>query len=150
MSWVSRADAQTVSPVLPPGLPEETTETPNVEAASENSESSEVTATQQLRERLQRLQQGAREIPALPSGDTSSDLVARFPTLGSPILDVQLARYMAYVESAGTPDILIVGSSRALQGIDPAALSDRLSEAERSDQRHACSRGCAVLRNDGG
>lgn len=85
----------------------------------------EETSPQQLRERLQRLQEGAQTLPQLPT--VESNLVSRFPTLGSPILDVQLASYMGYVESVGTPDILIVGSSRSLQGIDPEALSDRLS-----------------------
>jgi hypothetical protein len=42
-----------------------------------------------------------------------------FPSLGSPVLDEQLILYLSYVATLGVPDVLIVGSSRALQGIDP-------------------------------
>lgn len=90
------------------------------------SEVEENSSAEQLRERLLRLQEGARSIPPLPDS-VQSALTARFPTLGSSVLDVQIAGYMAYVESIGTPDILIVGSSRSLQGIDPEALGYRLS-----------------------
>jgi type II secretory pathway pseudopilin PulG len=45
-----------------------------------------------------------------------------FPALGSTILDEQLSTYYSYVAALGPPDILIVGSSRALQGIDPRSL----------------------------
>ncbi|MEM8502338.1 MAG: hypothetical protein AAF716_04215 [Cyanobacteria bacterium P01_D01_bin.1] len=79
-----------------------------------------------LRERLRRLQEGAQAASESPVPDYF-DGRARFPTLGSTIFDAQLARYLAYVEAVGTPDVLIVGSSRALQGIDPTELRYRLS-----------------------
>ncbi len=82
--------------------------------------------TPTLRDRLQRLQEGAETMPEPSTPDTSSDTL-RFPTLGSTIFDVQLSRYLSYVEAVGTPDILIVGSSRSLQGIDPTELRYRLS-----------------------
>ena len=50
-----------------------------------------------------------------------------FPALGSTILDEQLSTYYSYVAALGPPDILIVGSSRALQGIDPQALEQGLA-----------------------
>lgn len=50
-----------------------------------------------------------------------------FPALGSNILDEQLSTYYSYVAALGPPDILIVGSSRALQGIDPQALEQSLA-----------------------
>ncbi|MGB3293869.1 MAG: hypothetical protein WBB01_12855 [Phormidesmis sp.] len=50
-----------------------------------------------------------------------------FPSLGSDLFDVQLAGYLSYVATVGTPDILIVGSSRALQGIDPQVLQQTLA-----------------------
>ena len=40
--------------------------------------------------------------------------------------DQQLQRYLRFVAQAGKPDILIVGSSRALQGIDPIVLQQTL------------------------
>ena len=51
---------------------------------------------------------------------------ARLPSLGSDLFDAQLAGYLSYVATVGTPDILIVGSSRALQGIDPEVMQQTL------------------------
>ncbi|MEL6384538.1 MAG: hypothetical protein AAFQ89_19190, partial [Cyanobacteria bacterium J06626_18] len=50
-----------------------------------------------------------------------------FPTLGSQILDEQLGIYLSYVATFGPPDVLIIGSSRALQGINPQILQQRLA-----------------------
>lgn len=49
-----------------------------------------------------------------------------FPSLGSPVLNEQLMLYMSYVAAVGPPDILVVGSSRSLQGIDPQVLQQSL------------------------
>jgi hypothetical protein len=45
-----------------------------------------------------------------------------FPSFNSQRLDEQLIRYQQQLNKSGPPDILIVGSSRALQGVDPLAL----------------------------
>ncbi|MCU0517390.1 MAG: hypothetical protein MUC60_11120 [Oscillatoria sp. Prado101] len=50
-----------------------------------------------------------------------------YPTLGSTLLDKQLDMYLRYLEVYGPPDILIVGSSRSLQGVDPVVLRDGLA-----------------------
>ncbi|MEG4501622.1 hypothetical protein QUB05_31190 [Microcoleus sp. F10-C6] len=51
-----------------------------------------------------------------------------FPTLRSEQLDDQIARYQEYIHlHKKPPDILIVGSSRALRGIDPAVLETALA-----------------------
>lgn len=50
-----------------------------------------------------------------------------FPTLGTPILDEQLGLYLSYVATVGPPDVLIIGSSRALQGVDPQTLQQTLA-----------------------
>ncbi|HEY9881021.1 MAG TPA: hypothetical protein V6D29_21355 [Leptolyngbyaceae cyanobacterium] len=50
-----------------------------------------------------------------------------FPTLGSPVLDEQIGLYLSYIATVGTPDVLIIGSSRALQGVDPQALQAGLA-----------------------
>ncbi len=50
-----------------------------------------------------------------------------FATFGSDLLDRQLLLYLSYLEAVGPPDILIVGSSRALQGVDPQALKQALA-----------------------
>lgn len=50
-----------------------------------------------------------------------------FPTLGSDVLDEQVSLYRAYVAAQGPPDVLIVGSSRSLQGIDPQVLQQALA-----------------------
>lgn len=49
-----------------------------------------------------------------------------FPSLGTAILDEQLRLYLSYIATFGPPDILIVGSSRALQGLDPQLLQTDL------------------------
>lgn len=63
---------------------------------------------------LQRVEQSAR--------------LAIFPTLGNDILDEQLGLYLSYVSTFGTPDILVIGSSRALQGLNPQILQQRLTQ----------------------
>ncbi|MBW4485116.1 MAG: DUF1574 domain-containing protein [Tildeniella torsiva UHER 1998/13D] len=50
-----------------------------------------------------------------------------FPALGSNVLDEQVSLYRAYVAAQGPPDVLIVGSSRSLQGIDPQVLQQALA-----------------------
>ncbi|WP_242072505.1 DUF1574 domain-containing protein [Microcoleus sp. FACHB-68] len=50
-----------------------------------------------------------------------------YPSFNSRQLDEHLLRYQQYLADSGTPDILIVGSSRALRGIDPAALQKTLA-----------------------
>ncbi|MEM1171024.1 MAG: hypothetical protein AAGJ08_18575 [Cyanobacteria bacterium P01_H01_bin.35] len=47
-------------------------------------------------------------------------------SFNSNILDTQLELYLSYVATVGTPDILIVGSSRALYGVDPQQLQQYL------------------------
>ncbi len=51
-----------------------------------------------------------------------------FPSFNSRQLDAQIELYRRYLEMNGAPDVLIVGSSRALRGVDPAALEARLAE----------------------
>ncbi len=60
--------------------------------------------------------EAAEVIPELP----------KFPTFNSPQFDQQLALYQQFVLREGVPDVLVVGSSRALRGVDPARLRDRL------------------------
>ncbi|WP_448562106.1 hypothetical protein [Trichothermofontia sp.] len=50
-----------------------------------------------------------------------------YPSFGSQRLDEQLTLYLSYVATLGPPDILIVGSSRALQGVDPSTLQQSLA-----------------------
>jgi len=54
--------------------------------------------------------------------------LALFPPLGNDVLDEQLALYLSYVAAFGTPDILVIGSSRALQGLNPQILQQRLGQ----------------------
>jgi hypothetical protein len=51
-----------------------------------------------------------------------------FPTLGSDVLDEQVSLYRSYVATLGAPDVLVLGSSRALQGLDPQVLQQALAE----------------------
>lgn len=53
--------------------------------------------------------------------------VARFPSFDSEPLDQQLQLYLSYLSTVGKPDILIMGSSRALQGVDPNQMQEALA-----------------------
>ncbi len=50
-----------------------------------------------------------------------------FVSFGNQIFDEQLRLYLSYVSAFGPPDVLIVGSSRALVGVDPQALEQALA-----------------------
>ncbi|MEG4496825.1 hypothetical protein QUB05_11990 [Microcoleus sp. F10-C6] len=49
-------------------------------------------------------------------------------SFSSDLLNEQLELYLSYVAAVGPPDILIVGSSRALQGVDPKQLKQSLAQ----------------------
>lgn len=51
-----------------------------------------------------------------------------FASFNNPIFDEQLLLYLSYVAAVGPPDVLIVGSSRALVGIDPRQLQHALAK----------------------
>jgi hypothetical protein len=50
-----------------------------------------------------------------------------FPSFNSQRLDEELQIYSRYLRIYGAPDVLIVGSSRSLQGIDPTVLQTSLA-----------------------
>ena len=49
------------------------------------------------------------------------------PSFNNQLLDEKLALYQQRLLQSGPPDVLIVGSSRALRGVDPIALQDALA-----------------------
>ncbi|MGB3695674.1 MAG: hypothetical protein WBG70_01585 [Spirulinaceae cyanobacterium] len=49
-----------------------------------------------------------------------------FASFNSQFLDKQLLLYLSYVAAMGTPDVLVVGSSRAVQGVNPRQLESAL------------------------
>jgi len=53
-------------------------------------------------------------------------------SFSSDLLNEQLELYLSYVATVGPPDVLIVGSSRALQGVDPKQLEQSLAANGRS------------------
>ncbi|HEY9906834.1 MAG TPA: hypothetical protein V6D18_04410 [Thermosynechococcaceae cyanobacterium] len=65
--------------------------------------------------------------PLLPQ-QPSPQQPSTFPSLKSQQFDQQLQRYLRFLSESGTPDILIVGSSRAAWGIDPIVLQKTLAE----------------------
>ena len=66
--------------------------------------------------------------PFLPLPPSSAPPVQSSPTFGSAQLDRQWQRYRQYTQQHGVPDVLIIGSSRALQGIDPVVLQQTLEQ----------------------
>ncbi|MEP6486450.1 DUF1574 domain-containing protein [Microcoleus vaginatus GB2-A3] len=52
-------------------------------------------------------------------------------SFSSDLLNEQLELYLSYVAAVGPPDVLIVGSSRALQGVDPKELKQSLAQRGR-------------------
>ncbi|MEL6814499.1 MAG: hypothetical protein AAFP03_06765, partial [Cyanobacteria bacterium J06598_3] len=52
------------------------------------------------------------------------------PTFRSQQLDEKIALYRRQVAQSGPPDVLVIGSSRALRGVDPAALRQALAQAD--------------------
>jgi len=52
-------------------------------------------------------------------------------SFSSDLLNEQLELYLSYVAAVGPPDVLIVGSSRALQGVDPKQLKQSLVQRGR-------------------
>ena len=83
-------------------------------------------AQRQLRSYLQQLQDAQQRAEQASPG-------SGLPSLGSDLFDAQIAGYLSYVAAVGTPDILIVGSSRALQGIDPRELQKALAAQGQAD-----------------
>ncbi len=60
---------------------------------------------------------------------------SQLPSFRSAQLDEKLALYRQQVEQSGPPDVLVIGSSRALRGVDPAALKQALDLAGHEDLR---------------
>jgi len=82
---------------------------------------SRIVAQRQMRAYLQRLME-------VQQRTEQASPMSGLPSLGSDLFDSQLAGYLSYVATVGTPDVLIVGSSRALQGIDPRVLQQNLAQ----------------------
>ncbi|MBL1178868.1 hypothetical protein [Pantanalinema sp. GBBB05] len=67
--------------------------------------------------------------PLQPTAESVSAIaMSTYPTFNSRQFDTQLALYRRFLEQHGTPDVLVIGSSRALRGIDPVALQTALAE----------------------
>ena len=74
-------------------------------------------------------------LPYIPQSQSERLLTAEILAEGSPLpsfnsqqMDQKLHLYHHFVETSGAPDVLIVGSSRALRGIDPKALESALTD----------------------
>lgn len=61
------------------------------------------------------------------SQQKAAEARAQIPSFNSDLLDRQLELYLSYIATIGTPDVLIVGSSRAVQGVDPIAMQQALA-----------------------
>ncbi|MBW4691325.1 MAG: DUF1574 domain-containing protein [Lyngbya sp. HA4199-MV5] len=89
------------------------------------------TETQPLDGSAQEPANAQSTLPASPLRPKASSLtqgLERYPTFNSRQLDEKLALYQGYLREYGTPDVLIIGSSRALRGVDPIALQKALAD----------------------
>lgn len=77
-------------------------------------------AQKKVSEYLQYLDIAQQKASAIASG-------LPFSSFGNPIFDEQLLLYLSYIAASGPPDVLIVGSSRALVGLDPRQLQQALA-----------------------
>jgi hypothetical protein len=72
------------------------------------------------------------DLPASPLQPKATTIAPHnpdvYPTFNVRQLDERLTLYRHYVAQHGVPDVLIVGSSRALRGVDPTALQTFLIE----------------------
>ncbi len=50
-----------------------------------------------------------------------------FPSFNNPQLDLKLALYYQQLQTAGPPDVIAIGSSRAMRSLDPAVLKTELA-----------------------
>lgn len=70
----------------------------------------------------------AQTVPTLPGEMISRNTsTPAYPSFNSQRLNEQLLFYQQMLATSGPPDILIVGSSRSLQGVDPIALQQGLA-----------------------
>jgi len=60
-------------------------------------------------------------------------LTSPFSTFNSQQMNEKLALYLQRLEDSGPPDVLVVGSSRALRGVDPVALKRELASLGYTD-----------------
>ncbi|NET34020.1 MAG: hypothetical protein F6K19_18695 [Cyanothece sp. SIO1E1] len=56
-----------------------------------------------------------------------------YPSFNSQVLDQQIVVYLSYVSAVGPPDVLIVGSSRGLQGVNPQVMEAVLATRNAED-----------------
>lgn len=73
-----------------------------------------------------KVQEYQRNLAVAQKRATSVPEALPFASFDSDFLNEQLLLYLSYTAAVGTPDILIVGSSRAIQGIDPRSLQSAI------------------------
>ncbi len=77
----------------------------------------------------------AEQLATAQDRASTTSFQGAYPSLGSSIFDEQMAVYQSYVATMGPPDVLIVGSSRVLQGLDAAVLQTALESQGHGDLR---------------
>jgi hypothetical protein len=71
----------------------------------------------------------------LLTGKSESTVATSPLSFNNPLLEEKLAQYQSICAKQGVPDVLIVGSSRALRGVDPDVLQRSLGERGHPDLR---------------
>ncbi|MEB3358103.1 MAG: hypothetical protein VKK04_15350 [Synechococcales bacterium] len=72
------------------------------------------------------------EVDAIATAATAEEseivLESPYPSFNSEQLDLKLALYHQHLLESGPPDVLVLGSSRAMRGIDPVVLEQKLAD----------------------
>jgi hypothetical protein len=127
---ISRND----TPPTPLALPQLSLQQSDPQSA-ENFEQSGFTREGQTQVVLE--QQGNRalapEDASVATAATLATVRSPNPSFNNPLLDEKLALYQQRLLRSGPPDVLIVGSSRAMRGVDPLALQEALAAQGYSD-----------------
>lgn len=128
--WQTQANSTlpAANEVLPTELP-----LPQLSLSKASAEAENFNASKFTRDGERVIVNGKEDKPTIArpvSGATAAIAAAKrssTPAFNNQLLDDKLALYQQRIKQSGPPDVLILGSSRALRGVDPQALQTALA-----------------------
>lgn len=134
--WLRQSQPQAVRPSVPP-VAQPAPPTPSLPAIQLNQKPQaggfdKTPFTQPGTTVIPEATQSGSDLPASPWQPKAETILNQpgedYPSFNSRQLDAQIELYRRYLEINGAPDVLVVGSSRALRGVDPIALETALAQ----------------------